>query len=80
MAIIEKPPESVNRSLQFEQPVSDLLDDYARFLDCTPDYVTNVALRKMLARDPDCRNWKAARNGEAAVKCNIPLPQAGKQS
>ena len=46
MAIIKKPPESVTRSLSLEQPVSDLLDDYCRFVDCTADHVVNFTLKK----------------------------------
>jgi hypothetical protein len=80
MAIIKKPPESVSRSLKLEQPVSDLLDDYARFVDCTPDYVANFALRKTLARDPDYKKWKAARNELAPAKHGAPSQQAGKPS
>ena len=80
MAIIKKPPQSVNRSLQLEQPVSELLDDYARFVDCTPDYVANFALRKTLARDPDYKKWKLVQNAAGAGKRTAPLQQAGKQS
>ncbi len=80
MAIIKKPPQSVNRSLQFDQPVSDLLDDYARFLDCTPDYVANFALRKTLARDPEYKKWRASRDGAATGKRTVSLPQVGKSS
>ena len=60
MALVKKPPESVNRSLSLEKPVSELLDDYCRFVDCTPDYVSNFTLRKTLARDPDFKKWKAS--------------------
>jgi hypothetical protein len=80
MAIVKKPPESVNRALQLERPVSELLDDYARFVDCTPDYVANFALRKTLARDPDYRKWKAGPNGESAGKRGAPSQQPGKPS
>jgi hypothetical protein len=66
MAIVKRPPESVNRSLSLEKPVSELLDDYCKFVDCTPDYV-NFALRKTLARDPEDRKWKAAKNGPGPV-------------
>jgi hypothetical protein len=72
MAIIKKPPESISRSLRLEQPVSDLLDDYSQFAECTPDYVTNFALRKMLARDPDYRKWKAEQNGASAGNTSEP--------
>ena len=80
MAIVKKPPESVSRSLQLEQPVSALLDDYARFVDCTPDYVANFALRKTLARDPDYKKWKAGQNGTPTSKCIAPIQQSGKPS
>lgn len=71
MALIKKPPETVQRSLCLEAPVSQLLDDYGRFVDCTPDYVANFALRKTLARDPEYRKWKASKNGAG------PLPVEG---
>ena len=60
MAFIKRPPENVTRTLQFEKPVSELLDEYCRFVDCSPDYVANFALRKMLARDPEFRKWKVS--------------------
>jgi hypothetical protein len=63
MAFIKKPPENVSRSSQLEKPVSELLDDYRKFVDCTPDYVANFALRKTLARDPEYRNGKATQDG-----------------
>jgi hypothetical protein len=80
MAIVKKPPESVSRPLQLERPVSELLDDYARFVDCTPDYVANFALRKSLARDPDYRKWKASQNEATAGKRGAPPQQPGKPS
>ena len=80
MAIVKKPPESVSRSLQLEQPVSALLDDYARFIDCTADYVANFALRKTLARDPDYKKWKAGQNGASAGKRGASPQQPGKPS
>ena len=39
MAIVKRPPESVTRSLSLEKPVSELLDEYCKFVDGTPDYV-----------------------------------------
>ncbi len=47
MPYIKRPQEIVDRSLLLEQPVSELLDDYARFIDTTPDHVVNSALRKV---------------------------------
>ena len=63
MAFLKKPPGNVSRSLQLEKPVSELLDDYCKFVDCTPDYVANFALRKTLARDPEYKKWKATQDG-----------------
>ncbi len=66
MAIVKRPPESVNLSLSLE-PVSELLDDYCKFVDCRPDYVANFALGKTLARDAEYRKWKASNNGPGPV-------------
>jgi hypothetical protein len=68
MALIKKPPESIERRIRLEEPVSRLLDDYCRFVDCTPDYVANFALRKMLARDPEYKKWKASQHATATDK------------
>jgi hypothetical protein len=68
MATIKKPPESVERTLRLEEPVSVLLDDYSRFVDCTPDYVANVALREVLARDPEYKRWKASASRNSAPR------------
>lgn len=73
MAFIKKPPVSVGRTLQLEKPVSELLDEYCKFVDCTPDYVANFALRKMLARDPEYRKWKAS---EDVTKSNATKSQS----
>jgi len=78
MAIIKKPPQTVNRTLQLDQPVSDLLDEYARFVDCTPDYVANFALRKTLQRDPEYKKWKANQNGDAPANQTGSTSQTGK--
>ena len=67
MAIVKKPPESVSRSLSLEKPVSDLLDNYCKFVDCSADYVTNFALKKMLSRDPEYKKWKMAHNGASSL-------------
>jgi hypothetical protein len=68
MAYIKKPPEQVTRSLKLEQPVSELLDDYARFSECEPDYVANYVLKKQLWRDPEYRKWRAERKTATSNK------------
>jgi hypothetical protein len=68
MALIKRPPETVERRIRLDEPVSHLLDDYSRFVNCTPDYVTNFALRKMLTRDPEYKKWKASQTAVATPK------------
>jgi hypothetical protein len=74
MALVKKPPESVSRTFKLDQPVSELHDEYCRFVECTPDYVTNFTLRKTLARDPDFKKWKNARNGTGKAAPVIQRP------
>ena len=74
MAYIKKPPELVSRSIKLEQPTSDLLDDYARFVECTPDHVANSVLKKILWRDPEYRRWRAGQKNATQDK---PTSDAG---
>jgi hypothetical protein len=74
MAYIKKPPELVSRSIKLEQPTSELLDEYARFVECTPDHVANYALKKLLWRDPEYRKWRAEQRSAAQGK---PTSDAG---
>jgi hypothetical protein len=80
MATIKKPPETVERTLRLEQPISLLLDDYSRFVDCTPDYVANVALREVLARDPEYKRWKASQSGNSASRSSRDATQFPRSS
>ena len=73
MAIVKRPPESVTGSLRLDQPASELLEDYARFVDGNADY---VALWKTLGRDPDYKKWKASRGADGSGK--RPPQPAGK--
>ena len=68
MAYIKKPPQLVSRSIQLEQPVSELLDDYSRFVECTADHVTNYVLKKLLWRDPEYRKWRAEQKTASQTK------------
>jgi hypothetical protein len=68
MALVKKPPETIERRIHLEEPVSRLLDDYCKFVDCTPDYVANFALKKMLARDPEYKKWKASQSADPPAK------------
>ena len=61
MPYIKKPPEVVGRTIKLEQPVSELLDDYSGFVECSPDHVTNYVLKKLLWRDPEYRKWHSGK-------------------
>jgi hypothetical protein len=78
MSIIKKAPPILTREFRLEEPVSQLLDDYAQFIESSADHVINSAIKKTLWRDQDYRKWReqrrsadngAARRGaEAATK------------
>jgi hypothetical protein len=78
MALIKKPPETIERQFRLEEPISQLLDDYCRFVDCTPDYVTNFALRRTLARDPEYKQWKASQAAATRGRTGGALPEGSR--
>ena len=59
MPIVPKEPTIVKREICLEQPTSDLLDDYARFIESRADHVVNSVLKKTLAKDRDYKRWKS---------------------
>jgi hypothetical protein len=61
MPIVKKAPEVMSREVRLEQPVNDLLEDYARFIESSPDHVINAVLKKVLWRDLDYRKWRGER-------------------
>jgi hypothetical protein len=63
MPIVRREPTIVKREIRLEQPVNDLLDDHARFIESRPDHVVNSALRRVLSKDRDCKRWKSQRAG-----------------
>jgi len=69
MSIIKKAPAILTREFRLEEPVSQLLDDYAQFIESSADHVINSAIKKTLWRDQDYRKWRAhkrsADNGAA---------------
>jgi len=46
---------------RLEEPVNELLEDYARFIESNTDHVVNAVLKKVLWRDQDYRKWREAR-------------------
>lgn len=70
MPIIKRPPAILNREIGMEEPVSTLLDDYAQFIESSPDHVVNSVLKRTLWRDQDYRKWREqrrTRTGEATI-------------
>jgi hypothetical protein len=65
MPIVKKAPAILNREIRMEEPVSTLLDDYAQFVECSPDHVVNSVLKKTLWRDQDYRKWRDARRSRS---------------
>jgi len=53
MSFIKKPPETVTREFQLEEPLAQILDSYAKFIGSTPDHVVASALRFVFWKDKD---------------------------
>ena len=69
MPIVKKAPGLMTREVRLEEPVNQLLEDYARFIESSADHVVNSVLKK-LWRDQDYRKWRdqrrAAQSGGGA--------------
>jgi hypothetical protein len=61
MSIIKKAPAIKTREVRLEEPVNELLEDYAQFIESSPDHVLNAVLKKVLWRDQDYRKWREQR-------------------
>ena len=61
MPIVKKAPGIIGREVKLEEPVNDLLEDYARFIESNADHVINAVLKKVLWRDQDYRKWRGER-------------------
>ena len=70
MTYTKKTPQFIVRSIELEESVSDLLNEYARFAECTPDHVANSALKKTLSRDREYRRWRAEQRNAAGGEPN----------
>jgi hypothetical protein len=72
MSIIKKAPAILTREVRMEEPVSALLDDYAQFIESSPDHVVNSILKKTLWRDQDYRKWRELRKTRSDDKSRPP--------
>jgi hypothetical protein len=53
VSFIKKPPETVSREFQLEEPLAQTLDSYAKFISSTPDHVVASALRFVFWKDKE---------------------------
>ena len=58
MSIINKPPEIVKREYELQEPVAQAVENYAAFIQSTPDHVVNSALKMVIWRDAEFRRWR----------------------
>ena len=58
MSIIKKPPATMTREFHLQEPASQTLDNYARFIGSTPDRVIASALGFLLWKGLDFKRWQ----------------------
>lgn len=75
MPLIKKAPAIVSLEVKIEEPVKQLLEDYARFIDSTPDHVVNIVIKKNLWRDQDYRKWRERQRSKSQNEAFIASPQ-----
>jgi hypothetical protein len=76
MPIVKKAPAIMTREVRLEEPVNDLLEDYARFIESNADHVINAVLKKVLWRDQDYRKWREARRTAQQGTDNVQSTEA----
>ncbi len=77
MSLIKKAPAIVNLEVKVEEPVKQLLEDYARFIDSSPDHVVNSVIKKNLWRDQEYRKWRDQRRAQVADGQKSPASPRG---
>ena len=77
MPIVKKAPEMMSREVRLEQPVNELVEDHARFIESSPDHVINAVLKKVLWRDLDYRKWRGERSA-GQPRADKPQPVEGR--
>ena len=58
MSIINKLPETVKHEYELQEPVALAVEKYAQFIESTPDHVVNSALKMVIWRDAEFRQWR----------------------
>ena len=78
MPIVKKAPAMLNREIRMEEPVSALLDDYAQFIESSPDHIVNSVLKRTLWSDQEYRKWRDERRSRPAE--SLPASADGTES
>jgi hypothetical protein len=58
MSIINRPPEMVKREYELQEPVAQAVEQYAAFIQSTPDHIVNSALKMVIWKDAEFRRWR----------------------
>lgn len=76
MPFIKKPPETITREFQLEEPLAEALDSYAKFIGSTPDHVVASALRFVFWKDKefDRLQKEQKRSHKAASPAEVKKP------
>jgi hypothetical protein len=77
MPLIKKAPAIVSLEVKIEEPVRQLLEDYARFIDSTPDHVVNIVIKNNLWRDQDYRKWREQQRAKSPDEARSAGSQKG---
>ena len=78
MSIIKKAPAILTREVHMEEPVSVLLDEYAQFIESSPDHVLNSVLKKTLWRDQEYRKWRELQKTRSDSASRLPTERPEK--
>jgi len=78
MSIINKPPEMVKREYELQEPIAVAVDQYATFIQSTPDHVVNSALKIVIWRDVEFRRWRKQQPTQAERKDSHTAPKAAR--
>src|SRR5260370_20338514 len=62
----KKATAMVTLEVKVEEPVKQLLEDYARFIESSPDHVVNSVIKKNLWRDQEYRKWRGQHRAQSA--------------
>jgi hypothetical protein len=77
MPLIKKAPAIVTLEVKLEEPVKQLLEDYARFIESSPDHVVNSVIKKNLWRDQEYRKWREQHRAQVPDTSKAPASARG---